>query len=109
MDFTVKKEGNDISLSGRWDGVKAHGHLEYLEECGGSATGEPIGATRDNLKSVIAGGTYGYTDMYPRMAKSAWEEDFEEIADWKSIGCSGTLVPDTVSVFRIHISSSGVD
>ncbi len=60
----------------------AHGHLEYLEECGDPATGEPIGATRDNLLSAIAGETYEYTDMYPGMAKAAREEDFEEIADW---------------------------
>ena len=28
----------------------AHGHLEYLEECGDPATGEPIGDTVANLK-----------------------------------------------------------
>ncbi len=60
----------------------AHGHLEYLEEVGDPATGEPIGATSDNLKAAIAGETYEYTDMYPGMAKSAREEGFEEIADW---------------------------
>ncbi len=60
----------------------AHGHLEYLEECGDPATGEPIGGTRDNLKSAIVGETYEYTDMYPGMAKAAREESFEEIADW---------------------------
>jgi hypothetical protein len=27
----------------------AHGHLEWLEQCGDPATGMPIGATRDNL------------------------------------------------------------
>jgi len=60
----------------------AHGHLEYLEEVGDPATGEPIGATSDNLKAAIAGETYEYTDMYPGMAKVAREEGFEEIADW---------------------------
>ena len=60
----------------------AHGHLEYLEEVGDPATGEPFGATSDNLKAAIAGETYEYTDMYPGMAKSAREEGFEEIADW---------------------------
>ncbi len=60
----------------------AHGHLEYLEEVGDPATGEPIGATSDNLKAAIAGETYEYTDMYPGMAKSAREEGFDEIADW---------------------------
>ena len=60
----------------------AHGHLEYLEETGDPATGEPIGATSDNLKAAVAGETHEYTDMYPGMARTAREEGFEEIADW---------------------------
>ena len=60
----------------------AHGHLEYLEEVGDPATGEPIGKTSDNLKAAVAGETHEYTDMYPGMARSAREEGFEEIADW---------------------------
>ncbi|MBE9556838.1 MAG: rubrerythrin [Proteobacteria bacterium] len=60
----------------------AHGHLEYLEETGDPATGEPIGPTDANLKAAIAGETHEYTDMYPGMAKSAREEGFDEIADW---------------------------
>ena len=60
----------------------AHGHLEYLEECGDPATGEPIGNTALNLKASIAGETHEYTDMYPGMARSAREEGFDEIADW---------------------------
>ncbi len=60
----------------------AHGHLEYLEEVGDPATGEPIGTTTDNLKAAVVGETHEYTDMYPGMAKSAREEGFEEIADW---------------------------
>ena len=60
----------------------AHGHLEYLEEVGDPATGEPIGATDANLKASIAGETHEYTDMYPGMAKTAREEGFDEIADW---------------------------
>lgn len=60
----------------------AHGHLEFLEECGDPATGLPIGGTSDNLKASIAGETHEYTDMYPGMAKSAREEGFDEIADW---------------------------
>lgn len=48
----------------------AHGHLEFLEEVGDPATGEPIGATSDNLKAAIAGETHEYTDMYPGMAVS---------------------------------------
>ena len=60
----------------------AHGHLEYLEAVGDPATGLPIGETKANLKSAIAGETHEYTDMYPGMAKSARQEGFEEIADW---------------------------
>ena len=60
----------------------AHGHLEYLEKVGDPATGLPIGASRENLKSAIAGETHEYTDMYPGMAKAAREEGFDEIADW---------------------------
>jgi rubrerythrin len=60
----------------------AHGHLEYLEEVGDPATGEPIGPTGANLKASIAGETHEYTDMYPGMARTARQEGFEEIADW---------------------------
>ena len=60
----------------------AHGHLEYLHEVGDPATGKPIGETKDNLVSAVAGETHEYTDMYPGMAKTAREEGFEEIADW---------------------------
>jgi rubrerythrin len=60
----------------------AHGHLEYLEECGDSATGMPFGSTVDNLKTAVAGETHEYTDMYPGMAKAARDEGFDEIADW---------------------------
>ena len=35
----------------------AHGHLEFLEEVGDPATGEPIGNTSENLKAAIAGET----------------------------------------------------
>ena len=54
----------------------AHGHLEYLEEVGDPATGEPIGATDANLKASIAGETHEYTDMYPGMAKTARSRRF---------------------------------
>ena len=60
----------------------AHGHLEYLEEVGDPATGKPIGETKANLESAVAGETHEYTDMYPGMAKTARDEGFEEIADW---------------------------
>mgnify|MGYP003129138785 CR=1 FL=1 len=60
----------------------AFGHLEFLEETGDPATGEPIGSTEANLKSAVAGETHEYTDMYPGMARTAREEGFDEIADW---------------------------
>ena len=60
----------------------AHGHLEYLEEVGDPATGEPIGDTAKNLKAAIVGETHEYTDMYPGMGKTARDEGFDEIADW---------------------------
>jgi len=60
----------------------AHGHLEYLEDVGDPATGEPIGNTEKNLKAAIVGETHEYTDMYPGMAKTARDEGFDEIADW---------------------------
>jgi rubrerythrin len=60
----------------------AHGHLEYMESIGDPVTDLPIGASRENLKSAIAGETHEYTDMYPGMAKAARAEGFEEIADW---------------------------
>ena len=58
----------------------AHGHLEYLEQCGDP--GMPCGGTADNLKSAVAGETHEYTDMYPGMAKTARDEGFDEVADW---------------------------
>jgi len=60
----------------------AHGHLEFLEETGDPATGEPIGTTEQNLGAAIVGETHEYTDMYPGMVKTAREEGFDEIADW---------------------------
>ncbi len=60
----------------------AHGHLEFLEEVGDPATGEPIGDTVANLKASIVGETHEYTDMYPSMAREARDEGFDEIADW---------------------------
>ena len=54
----------------------AHGHLEYLEEVGDPATGEPMDETEANLKSAIHCETHEYTDMYPSMARTAREEGF---------------------------------
>lgn len=60
----------------------AHGHLEYLKSVGDPATGKPMGDTKKNLASAVAGETHEYTDMYPGMAKVARDEGFSEIADW---------------------------
>jgi rubrerythrin len=60
----------------------AHGHLEYLQEVGDPATGEPIGDTEKNLKSAVAGETYEYTQMYPGFARQAREDGLGEIAEW---------------------------
>ena len=60
----------------------AHGHLEFLEEVGDPATGEPIGDTKKNLGASIAGETYEYTEMYPGFAKVAREEGFTEVSEW---------------------------
>jgi rubrerythrin len=60
----------------------AHGHLEFLEDCGDPATGLPMGNTSLNLATAVAGETHEYTDMYPGMARTARDEGFDEIADW---------------------------
>jgi rubrerythrin len=56
----------------------AHGQLEV----GDPVTGKLMGRTAENLVAAIAGETHEYTDMYPRMARTACEEGFEEIAEW---------------------------
>ena len=60
----------------------AHGHLDFLKAVGDPATGKPIGATKANLLSAVAGETYEYETMYPGMAKTARSEGFDEIAEW---------------------------
>ena len=66
------------------EGESGHalGHLEVLKAAGDPATDLPMGTTRKNLKSAVAGETLEYTKMYPEMAKAAREEGFSEIADW---------------------------
>ena len=60
----------------------AFGHFEHLEQVGDPVTGAPVGETRTNLKSAIAGKTYEYAEMYPAFAKIAREEGFDQIAAW---------------------------
>ena len=67
------------------DGETGHAlrHLMHLAELAGDpATGLPLGDTRTNLKSAVAGETYEYTDMYPEFARVAKAEGFPEIAAW---------------------------
>jgi len=60
----------------------AHGHLDFLKQVGDPATGKPIGNTKKNLDSAVAGETYEYETMYPGMAKTARDEGFDEVAEW---------------------------
>ncbi len=58
-------------------------HLMFLAALAGDpATGLPLGDSRTNLRSAVAGETYEYTDMYPDFARTAREEGFTEIAAW---------------------------
>src|SRR5258706_98278 len=57
----------------------AHGHLEYLEAVGDPATGLPIGETKANLKSAIAGETHEYSGINPGMAKAARADGFTQL------------------------------
>jgi rubrerythrin len=74
----------------------AHGHLEYLEEVGDPATGEPIGATDANLKASIAGETHEYTDMYPGMAKpsTVWADTFALFHGRADLFCAAIIFPN---------------
>jgi rubrerythrin len=60
----------------------AFGHFDFLASVGDPITGEPVGATEDNLRSAIAGETYEYTEMYPGFARTARDEGFSEVAEW---------------------------
>ena len=60
----------------------AFGHLDFLAATGDPVTGEPIGATEDNLRSAIVSETYEYTEMYPGFARTARDEGFVEVAEW---------------------------
>ena len=60
----------------------AHGLLEYLEPCGSPDSGLPFGCTADNLRAAIENERADAEDRYPRMARIAREEGFDEVADW---------------------------
>lgn len=69
---------------GAAEGETGHalGHMEFLEHSGDPVTGLPMGSTRDNLRAAIASEDHESADLYPRMAREARAEGFEEIADW---------------------------
>ena len=60
----------------------AFGHLDFLKEVGDPCAGVPIGSTEKNLKSAVEGETFEYTEMYPGFAKTARDENLEELAEW---------------------------
>lgn len=60
----------------------AYGYLDHLRELGDPISGLPIGTTIENLQAAIAGEAYEYSNVYPRMAATAREEGFTEIAEW---------------------------
>ncbi len=60
----------------------ALGHLDFLKPVGDPATDKPIGETSMNLAAAVAGDTYEYTEMYPGMARTARDENHENIAEW---------------------------
>ncbi len=60
----------------------AFGHLDFLAATGDPVTGEPVGATEDNLRSAIVSETHEHTEMYPGFARTARDEGFIEVAEW---------------------------
>ena len=60
----------------------AFGHFDFLAPAGDPMTDQPVGSTAENLRSAIQSETYEYTEMYPRFARTAREEGFDEIAEW---------------------------
>ncbi len=68
------------------DGETSHafGHFDMILKFGGGdpVTNLPVGTTKENLASAIAGEEYEFSEMYPGFAKVAREEGYEEIAEW---------------------------
>ena len=60
----------------------ANGHLEFLADLGDPTTGNPIGETKDNLKSAMAAKDQEFREIYPSFARIAREEGLDEIARW---------------------------
>ncbi len=67
------------------DGETGHAlkHLMFLASLASDpATGLPLGDTRTNLESAVAGETYEYTDMYPDFARVPRVEGLPGTAAW---------------------------
>jgi rubrerythrin len=60
----------------------AFGHLDHLVDVGDPASGEPIGATDENLRVAVSGEIDDATVRYPAYARTARDEGFADIADW---------------------------
>ena len=60
----------------------ANGHLDFLRQVGDPDTGLPIGTTAQNLQAAVKGETEESARVYPRMAETAREEGFDDVAAW---------------------------
>ena len=58
----------------------AHGHLEYLEQCGDPATGMPFGGTAENLKTAIAGEDANWGRIVMAVGKSGGRADRDRLS-----------------------------
>lgn len=66
------------------DGETGHafGVLDFLAEVGDPVTGDPIGATADNLRAAVASEAREADATYPEYAATARAEGFEDVAEW---------------------------
>ena len=60
----------------------AHGNLDFLKSAGDLETDLPVGESEKNLQSVIHSETRAYTELYPKMAQVARQEDLSDVASW---------------------------
>jgi len=60
----------------------AHGHLDFLKQVGDPDTDLTIGETDSNLLAAIASTCREQNELYPRLAQTAHEEGFADIANW---------------------------
>ncbi|MGV9295835.1 rubrerythrin family protein [Amycolatopsis sp. NPDC003676] len=60
----------------------AHGHLDLLQPIADPATAQPIGDTRLNLASALAGGLRDADEHYPRRTAAAHAAGCADVASW---------------------------